>query len=101
MAVSVRDNADKSRYEVEVDGELAGFVDCRLHGAVAALTHTEVLAGFEGRGLASQLIRQTLDDARTRGWAVQPFCSFVRDYVVKHPDYADLVRPADRKRFDL
>lgn len=101
MAASVRDNAEKSRYEIEVDGELAGFSEYHLHRGVLALTHTEVLAGFEGRGLASELIGQELEDARRRGLVVQPFCPFVRNYVVKHPDLRDLVRPQDRERFEL
>jgi uncharacterized protein len=101
MAVSVRENAEKSRYEVEVDGELAGFIEYHLHRGVAALIHTEVLPGFEGRGLATELIGQTLDDARKQGLVVQPFCPFVRSYIVKHPECQDLVRPEDRERFDL
>ncbi|MBO0732248.1 MAG: N-acetyltransferase [Acidimicrobiaceae bacterium] len=101
MAASVRDNPEKSRYEIEVDGELAGFTEYHLHAGVLALTHTEVSPGFEGRGLASVLIGQALDDARKRGLAVQPFCPFVRNYVVKHADLRDLVRPEDRERFDL
>jgi uncharacterized protein len=101
MAVTVRDNPDKSRYEVEVDGAPAGFVEYHLHRELMAMTHTEILGGFEGQGLASQLIGQALDDARKRGFSVQPFCPFVRNYIVKHPAERDLVPRDEWERFDL
>ncbi len=38
---------------------------------------------------------------RDRGLAVLPDCPFVRGWIAKHPDYADLV-PADRRAdYDL
>ena len=33
MSVEVTDNAERSRYEARVDGELAGFSGYRLRGA--------------------------------------------------------------------
>ena len=32
-----------------------------------------------------------LDDIRARGLRLVPFCPFVRSYIRRHPDYADLV----------
>jgi predicted GNAT family acetyltransferase len=100
--MSVRDNPDKSRYEIYEGDELAAFVEYHLHADVIAFLHTETLEGFGGRGLASQLARETLDDARRRGLRVQPFCPFVRAFIKKHVDeYVDLVPEAERARFDL
>ncbi len=101
MAVTVRDNPDKSRYEVDVDGALAGFIDYHLHRGVMALTHTEILGGFEGQGLASQLVGQALDNAREQSLSVQPFCAYVRGYIEKHPAARDLVPRDEWERFDI
>ena len=99
---TVRDNADKHRYEIVEGDELAAFVDYHLHDNVIAFLHTETLSGFEGKGIASRLIAATLDDARARGFTVQPFCPFVRAFIDKHRDgYVDLVAPGERARFDL
>jgi len=98
---AVRDNADLNRYEITDDGDLGAFTEYRLDGAVADFVHTETLAGHEGRGLGTTLVRGALDDARRRGWQVRPSCPFVRAFIAKHPSYAELVPAADRARFDL
>jgi uncharacterized protein len=97
----VRDNPDESRYEIRIDGELAGFTEYTLHGTQADFTHTQVDEGFTGRGLASELIRAALDDARQRGWQVMPYCRFVRAFIGKHPEYRDLVPAEQHERFQL
>ena len=47
-------------------------------------------------GLASQLIRSALDEARAAGREVLPFCPFVRSFIQRHPAYVDLVRKPQR-----
>jgi len=89
-------NRAESRYEVRVDGELAGYVIYGLRGQQITLVHTEVDPRFQGAGLASHLARFSLDDARKRNLAVIPSCPYVRSWIGKHPEYADLV-PADRR----
>ena len=54
-------------------------------------THTEVEPGREGKGLAGNLVRQALDDARTNERQVVPLCSYVRSWIDRHPAYGDLV----------
>jgi uncharacterized protein len=92
----VTDNPAESRYEVRVGGELAGYVVYHLRGQQINLIHTEVDPRFQGAGLASHLARFSLDDARNRHLAVLPSCPYVRSWIGKHPDYADLV-PEDRR----
>lgn len=101
MTATVRDNPQKSRYEI-YDGELAGFADYRLGKSVIAFTHTEIDEAFNGRGLAQLLVAEMLADVRRRGLAVRPFCPYVRKVIADNPSkYLDLVRPQDRARFGL
>jgi predicted GNAT family acetyltransferase len=95
-AIAIGDNAEERRYEVRVDGELAGFAQYRPQPGRIAFSHTEIDDRFEGQGLGSKLIAFALDDVRGRGLAVLPFCPFVKAYVQRHREYADLV-PADRR----
>jgi predicted GNAT family acetyltransferase len=99
--VTVIDNHALERYELEVDGELAGFAEYRLHGAVRTFTHTEVDERFAGRGLASELISGALDDARANGEHVIPICPFVKAFLAKHREYLDLVDARVRRTFNL
>ena len=57
---------------------LAGFASYRDGHTGRAFTHTEITADYEGLGLASQLIRYALDESRSGGRKVRPFCPFVR-----------------------
>ena len=97
MAVEITDNPQESRYEIRQDGELAGFTLYHRHPGVITFVHTEIDPRFEHHGLADQLIRSVLDQARENGLAVVPICPFVRAYIERHPDYQDLV-PEDRRR---
>jgi hypothetical protein len=97
--VEIADNPAESRFEISVDGALAGFANYRDGHAGRAFTHTEVAAEYEGMGLASQLIRFALDEARSAGRKVLPFCPFVRSFIEHHADYLDLV--AEPQRFGL
>ena len=91
--VTVRDNPGESRFEAYVDGQLAGFSAYLLSDDVITFTHTEVDNAFEGQGVGSTLVRGELDAVReTGGLRVRPSCPFVRAWIDKHPDYADLTR---------
>ena len=99
---TVHDAAGSSRFEIRVDGGLAGFAQYRLNDPrLIVFTHTEIDDAFEGRGLGSILIRAALDGARGRGLAVQPDCPFVRGYIARHSEYLDLVPVDLRARFGL
>lgn len=97
----VADNVEASRFEITVDGAIAGFAVYRLNGPAISFTHTEIDPAFEGRGLGSTLVGAALDAARDAGLSVLPFCPFVQRYITRHPEYLDLVAADQRARFSL
>jgi uncharacterized protein len=97
VSTEVRDNRDRTRYEIREDGELAGFVQYNVRGGRLLLVHTEIDDARAGRGLASILVRGALDDIRARGLSIVPVCPFVERFIQKHQDYDDLV---DHEMFD-
>jgi predicted GNAT family acetyltransferase len=99
--VQVVDVPDRSRFEVRVGGELAGFAEYRRRPGLIAFIHTLIDPRFEGRGLASRLVRTALSAARADGLAVLPFCPFVRGYIAGHSEFVDLVPNDMRASFDL
>ena len=96
----ITDNTAERRWELFVDGTLAVFAEYQ-DAKRRTFTHTETQPGFEGQGLATELVRAALDDARERGLDVLPVCPFVRGYLERHPDYVDLVPASARARFGL
>ncbi|WP_204013307.1 GNAT family N-acetyltransferase [Sphaerimonospora thailandensis] len=89
--IEVADNPEESRYEIRVDGVLAGFADYRPRPGRIVITHTEIGEEFGGRGLGGTLVREALDSARAAGLTVTPLCGFVAEYIRRHPEYQELV----------
>ncbi len=89
--VSVADDPERNRYEVWVDGALAGIAAYRPEPGRRVFVHTEIDPAFSGRGLAGTLVRAALDEARAHGVLVTPVCPFVGAFIGDHPEYADLV----------
>ncbi|MEU6676503.1 GNAT family N-acetyltransferase [Streptomyces sp. NPDC046853] len=101
MESRVADNPDRSRFEVFDGDELAGFTEYHRYQDEIAFIHTEIDPRFEGRGLGGVLARAALGTAREQGLGVLPFCPFIRGWITKHSDYADLVPQEQRARFGL
>ena len=88
---SVRHNPAESRYELEVDGQLA-MIEYRDADGVRYYTHTQVPKALEGRGIASLMAKAVLDQARAENLTIVPLCPFVRGYIERHPQYKSLVK---------
>jgi predicted GNAT family acetyltransferase len=89
--VEIRDNPAERRFEAWVDGGLAGIAEYEPAEGRLVFVHTEVFAGFEGRGIGSRLAAWALDDVRGRGLRATPLCPFIAGWIRAHPEYRDLV----------
>jgi predicted GNAT family acetyltransferase len=84
-------NTTHHRYELTVDGHLAATY-YKISDGVITFIHTEVPPELGGKGIGSQLIKGALDQVRSEGLKVIAQCPFVKAYIEKHPDYADLLK---------
>jgi hypothetical protein len=87
--IVVRDNASEHRYDILVDGDLAGFAVYRDEPGRRIFVHTKVDPDYEGQGIGSSLARGALEDARARGLATVARCPFIAAYVARHPEFAN------------
>lgn len=90
--VSVVDNPAETRYDVLVDGTLAGFSvytdveDAETGAAQRIFHHTEIRPEHEGQGLASILTRGALTDTVAAGRRIVAVCPYVKRWVQTHHD---------------
>ena len=89
MSLTIEHLPERGRFQAVVDGHLS-VADSRLEGGVMHMTHTEVHPALEGRGIAAGLVKAALAHARSAGLKVNPLCSYVRDYMRRHPQTQDL-----------
>jgi predicted GNAT family acetyltransferase len=101
MDITVADVPARGRFEIRVDDRVVGLASYHVDGDVMTLPHTEIDPSMGGRGLGTTLVREVLAAARSRQLHVLPYCSFIRKYLVDHPEDLDLVAEEDRPTFGL
>lgn len=102
MTTTVKDNPAEQRYEIRVDGVVAGYSAYDLDGDRITFTHTEVDDAYAGQGLGKQLVIGLLDDVDSRRLDLVPLCQYVRKVIASNADrYLHLVPEDVRDRLGL
>lgn len=86
----MKNDKKEKRYETTIDDQTA-FIRYEVFDGGMDMFHTQVPPGLRGRGIGTSLVRFALDDARRHRLKVIPSCSFIRDFVKKHPEYEDVL----------
>jgi predicted GNAT family acetyltransferase len=89
--IQITDNPSQNRYEARLGQDVIGFIDYHLRPRRITLLHTEVDPAAEGTGVGSQLVAGALENIRSRGLSVVVVCPFIRAYIRRHPEHADVV----------
>ncbi|TVQ21303.1 MAG: N-acetyltransferase [Spirochaetaceae bacterium] len=98
MEHQVIHDPERHRFLVHELGHEAYLSYYELPDKVLDLAETQTPNEIRGRGIATAMIRFALDYARQHGYRVVPGCPFVRTYIDRHPQFADLLadRPVPR-----
>ncbi|MBK7869637.1 MAG: N-acetyltransferase [Saprospiraceae bacterium] len=91
--IEVRNNAERRRFEIEVEGHFAFAEYMIVNNERIIFTHTEVHLELEGNGLASVLAKHAFDYARAYQFNIMPLCPYMASYMKRHPEYHDLLMP--------
>ncbi|MEA2048109.1 MAG: GNAT family N-acetyltransferase [Campylobacterota bacterium] len=82
-------NEAESQYEYHIEGHLARLVYKEEDG-VLHLTNTFVPKELGGRGIAGALVKDVFAQIEKNGQKMKPACSYIVNYVEKHPEYERL-----------
>ena len=93
MEIELIDNTDKSRFEVEIEDKMA-IMDYKKKDNKLYILHTEVPKEFEGKGIASAMVKKVLNIIKEKDMKLVSLCPFVSGYIKRHPEYKSLVANA-------
>ncbi len=88
--IEVKHVPEEQRFEVRLESEV-GFLSYAIHGDEVMLDHTYVPDAWRGRGVAAELVKAAITEARLRQWKVRPRCSYIATYFQRHPECADVL----------
>ena len=87
-------NEEESQVYTAIVGDTAlGAITYSVTGHRIVLLAAAVYPEFRRQGVATEMIRQVLDDVRAQGRTATILCPIVRTYIDRHPQYEDLVDP--------
>ena len=55
------------------------------------IDHTRVFEGFEGRGIARQMVLSTVDFARANNRQIIPVCSYAKAFLTRTDEYKNIL----------
>ncbi len=89
------------KYTIAVEGETVGLAEFADRDNQRVFYHTEIDPKFGGRGLATILVEEALNEARDEGKRIVPVCSMIVTVLKKHPEFDDITDPvtADIQRW--
>jgi predicted GNAT family acetyltransferase len=88
------------RYEIWVDGKVAGLAAYVDRDGQRIFTHTEISRAHRGEGLSTVLIERALADAKAAGRRIVPVCPAVLAFLGKHDGFADVTDPVTDETLD-
>lgn len=100
MATEVRTNSALERFELYVDGTLAGYAEYQDTASERAFVRSEIYARPD-RGHAATLFEAALRDTRAQGFEVLPMCPLVNRYIGMRTEHVAAVPFWARDRFGL
>ena len=56
------------------------------------INHTRVFDGFEGKGIARQMVLAAVDFARANNRKISPVCSYAHAFLTRTDEYKDILR---------
>ena len=82
----------KLRLIDEENNEDIGYISFEIKDDTIIIISTVIYEKYQGKGMASTLIKEILRYAKNNNFKIKPLCSFVIHYIEKHQEYNELVK---------
>ena len=92
LTIKHRENERTGLFEAWIDEVQVGELTYqRTTPERMIIDHTRVFEGFEGQGIARQLVMAAIDFARQHGRTIVPVCSYARKVLMRTDEYMDIL----------
>lgn len=79
------------RFELSSGLGEPAVISYRERGDLIVIEHTFVPPALRGKGIAADITRDALLEARRLGWKIVPDCSYVETFIERNPEFRDVL----------
>jgi predicted GNAT family acetyltransferase len=83
MSETFSNNSAKSRYELDVGGQVA-WADYRIQDKTLFIDHVEAPQSLRGTGAAGRLMKHVAETAAQEGYSITPICGYAAAWLAKN-----------------
>ena len=89
--IQQKETEGKGMFFIEKDGEMVAQLTYTLDDSnVMTLDHTETEPGETGKGLASSLVKHSVEYAREKDLKIDPLCEYAAAQFKRHESYREV-----------
>ena len=90
--IEQKESGGKGMFFMEEDGKLLGHLKYTIEdNGIMTIDHTEVDSSMSGKGLASDLVKHSVEFARENNLKVNPLCSYAAKQFQRNEAYRELL----------
>jgi predicted GNAT family acetyltransferase len=87
-----KENDTRGMFYMEDDkGITSELTYTKQDNGVLVIDHTETRSELEGKGLASMLLKRSVEYAREKNYKIDPLCPFAEVKFDEHKEYRDVL----------
>ena len=84
--------SEKTNQSLAFHGDkIIGRCDYQIKEGKWYITHTVVMSEYGGRGIAKQLVKEVIEQARKRNIKIVPVCSYAQKMMFNNDEYKDVL----------
>ena len=84
-------NSERETYCSDINAIEADNANIKPATEQMVISHTQVFDGFEGQGIARQLVMAVVDFARENNRTILPVCSYAKAVLTRTDEYHDVL----------